>query len=155
MSGSTPLRKLWAGQRSMTDYKWIRRLAETLFPTHQENSRTDAVFKESGAPGDVREGYHENGSEKNMIRKHFVFHGRVQGVGFRYRARQAAETCGCTGWVINEYDGSVTMELQGTEEQIDLVLQEIRQWKYVQVERMDVKQIPVEPGEKRFRTGYY
>jgi len=38
---------------------------------------------------------------------------------------------------------------------IDLVLQEIRQWKYVQVERMDVKQIPVEPGEKRFRTGYY
>ena len=159
MSGSTPLRKLWAGQRSMTDYKWIRRLAETLFPARQENSRTDSLPEESsvpgGAPGNARERYSESGSERSMIRKHFVFHGRVQGVGFRYRARQAAETCGCTGWVINEYDGSVTMELQGTEEQIDLVLQEIRQWKYVQVERMDVKQIPVEPGEKRFRTGYY
>ncbi|MBQ9061375.1 MAG: acylphosphatase [Eubacterium sp.] len=89
-----------------------------------------------------------------MIRKHIVFCGRVQGVGFRYRARFAADHTGCTGWVRNEYDGSVTMEIQGTEEQIDLVLQEIRQWKYVQIERMDVKQIAVDPKEKRFRAGY-
>ena len=50
-----------------------------------------------------------------MIRKRIVFHGWVQGVGFRYRARHAAEHLGATGWVRNEYDGSVTKEIQGTE----------------------------------------
>ena len=44
-----------------------------------------------------------------MIRKHIVFTGQVQGVGFRWRARQAANLYGCTGWCRNERDGSVTM----------------------------------------------
>jgi acylphosphatase len=43
-----------------------------------------------------------------MVRKHIVFYGSVQGVGFRYRARQAAGLVGCTGWVRNEWDGSVS-----------------------------------------------
>lgn len=34
----------------------------------------------------------------NMIRRHITFYGWVQGVGFRYRARHAAELYGCTGW---------------------------------------------------------
>ena len=34
-----------------------------------------------------------------MIRKHMIFHGWVQGVGFRWRARQAADLYDCTGWV--------------------------------------------------------
>ena len=54
-----------------------------------------------------------------MTRKHIVFYGWVQGVGFRYRARLAADLYGCTGWVRNEYDGSVSMEIQGEEENID------------------------------------
>ena len=45
-----------------------------------------------------------------MIRKHIVFYGGVQGVGFRYRACHAADLYGCTGWLRNEYDGSVSME---------------------------------------------
>ena len=57
-----------------------------------------------------------------IIRKHIVFYGQVQGVGFRYRARHAADLYGCTGWVKNEYDGSVTMEIQGLEKQIDQVI---------------------------------
>ena len=48
------------------------------------------------------------------MRKRFVFTGLVQGVRFRYRARHAAEMAGCTGWVKNEYDGSIVMEIQGT-----------------------------------------
>ena len=54
-----------------------------------------------------------------MIRKRFVFSGRVQGVGFRYLTRRAAILTGITGWVRNERDGSVTLEVQGTGEQID------------------------------------
>lgn len=51
--------------------------------------------------------------------KRIVFYGSVQGVGFRWRARHAAEHFGCTGWCRNEWDGTVTMEIQGEEESID------------------------------------
>ena len=63
-----------------------------------------------------------------MLRKHIIFYGWVQGVGFRYRARHAAEMYGCTGWVRNEWDGSVTMEIQGTEDAIDKVILAIETW---------------------------
>ena len=87
-----------------------------------------------------------------MIRKRIVFSGWVQGVGFRYRARHAAELLGATGWVRNEYDGSVTMEIQGTEEQIDGVIQAIERGRYVKIENMDVRTIPVVPHEQEFWT---
>ena len=86
-----------------------------------------------------------------MIRKHIRFWGRVQGVGFRYRAYHAANSVGATGWVRNEYDGSVTMEIQGTEEQIDQVILAIERGRYVEIRNMDVRNIP--PIEERgFRT---
>ena len=56
------------------------------------------------------------------IRQRIQFYGAVQGVGFRYRACHAADAVGATGWVRNEYDGSVLMEIQGTQEQIDSVI---------------------------------
>ena len=34
-------------------------------------------------------------------------------MGFRYRARYAAQSLELTGWVENEDDGSVTLEVQG------------------------------------------
>lgn len=66
-----------------------------------------------------------------MIRRHMTFYGWVQGVGFRYRVRHAADLYGCTGWVRNEWDGSVTMEIQGTEENIDRVILVIEAGRYV------------------------
>ena len=88
----------------------------------------------------------------NMIRKHIVFYGWVQGVGFRYRAKYAAELYGATGWVRNEPDGSVSMEIQGTEEQIDKVITAIEKGSYVRIEHMDVRTIPVDENERGFRT---
>ena len=81
---------------------------------------------------------------KNIIRRHYRFYGAVQGVGFRYRACYYAEAAGAAGWVRNESDGSVSMELQGTEEQIDMVLQTISQSRYIDIRSMDVRNIPVE-----------
>ena len=89
-----------------------------------------------------------------MIRKRIVFTGWVQGVGFRYRARRAADLLGVTGWVRNGYDGSVTMEIQGTEEQIDEVILAIGRGHYVKIENMDIETLPVIPGEHDFRTRY-
>ena len=85
-----------------------------------------------------------------MIRKRISFTGSVQGVGFRYRARHAAELYGCTGWVRNEYDGSVVMEIQGTEEQIDRVILAVERGTFVRIENMEAKSIPIVDDERGF-----
>ena len=87
-----------------------------------------------------------------MVRKHIVFYGSVQGVGFRYRAGPAAERYGCTGWIRNEWDGSVTLEIQGTEEAIDSVIIAIERGTFVRIENMKVKSLPVDEDEWGFRT---
>ncbi len=89
-----------------------------------------------------------------MIRKHFVFYGSVQGVGFRFRAQKAADLAGCTGWVRNDWNGTVTMELQGTEEQIDAVILAIERGRFVRIENMESRVIPVDEEERGFRTEY-
>lgn len=86
-----------------------------------------------------------------MIRKHIRFYGWVQGVGFRWRARHAADLVGAVGWVRNESDGSVSMEIQGTEEEIDRVILMIEQGSYVRIESMDVRTVSTEPDEHGFR----
>ncbi len=89
-----------------------------------------------------------------IIRKRITFYGQVQGVGFRYRARHAAKAAGATGWVRNEYDGSVTMEIQGTESQIDQVIIMIEAGRFVQISYMEASSIPVRDGEYSFYTDY-
>lgn len=49
----------------------------------------------------------------NDVRAHIVIMGRVQGVGFRYFAISWAERLGLTGFVRNNYDGSVETEVEG------------------------------------------
>lgn len=87
-----------------------------------------------------------------MIRRHIIFYGDVQGVGFRFRAYHAATMYGCTGWVRNEYDGSVIMEIQGEEAQIDRVIMAIEHGIYVRIENMDSRDMEVKNGETGFRV---
>jgi acylphosphatase len=87
-----------------------------------------------------------------IIRKEIRFTGRVQGVGFRYRARYAAEGCGVTGWVRNEWDGSVLMEAQGTPRQINEMLKVIHSGPYIHVDRLDYHDIPVQEDERGFHV---
>ena len=87
-----------------------------------------------------------------MIRRRIVFTGQVQGVGFRWRARQAAGLYDCTGWCRNEWDGSVTMEIQGSEEGIDRVIRSIQDGRYVWIQGMEVTEIPTETEERGFGT---
>ena len=51
---------------------------------------------------------------EGTVRRRYSIEGQVQGVGFRYRARYAAQSLELTGWVQNEDDGSVTLEVQGS-----------------------------------------
>lgn len=86
------------------------------------------------------------------VRKHLIFEGLVQGVGFRWRAKQAAAAAGATGWVRNDWDGTVSMELQGSEAQIDRVLQALEQGRYLRIEKIHVRSIPTEENESGFVT---
>ena len=54
------------------------------------------------------------------------FSGRVQGVGFRYTARNIALQYDVRGYVRNLPDGRVELVLEGSEPQIDRVVEELR-----------------------------
>lgn len=87
-----------------------------------------------------------------MIRKHFRFTGRVQGVGFRYRAKYAANGMCITGWVKNEWDGSVEMEAQGTEEAINKMLAMINKSDYIVIDTIETREIPLVEDERSFHV---
>ncbi len=87
-----------------------------------------------------------------MIRKRIVFTGSVQGVGFRWRAKHAAELCRCTGWCRNAWDGSVVMEIQGEQEAIDAVIRAIEAGRYVEITHMEETPLPPVREERSFRT---
>ena len=85
-----------------------------------------------------------------MIRRRIVFFGTVQGVGFRWRARYAAAMYGCTGWCRNEWDGSVTMEIQGTEEAVARVLSALENGRFIEVTRMETYDLEKREDERGF-----
>jgi acylphosphatase len=88
------------------------------------------------------------------VRRRYNFYGRVQGVGFRYKAKYTADSLRLTGWVRNEYDGSVTMEVQGKEEIIDQLILSIKRDRYIDVTDMNVKIISEVEDERTFKTKY-
>ncbi len=66
-----------------------------------------------------------------IVRKHIYFSGQVQGVGFRYRAKNAARANDLTGWVDNLWDGRVEMEVQGELSGIERMIQEIEMGSFI------------------------
>lgn len=89
------------------------------------------------------------------IRRHYIFYGDVQGVGFRYRAKYAAEQLGLTGWVENEDDGSVEMEIQGKPEVIDGIFPILNQNDWIRITDMRVRQIPINVWDTGFHVRGY
>lgn len=85
-----------------------------------------------------------------IIRKHLIFSGSVQGVGFRWRAMQTAKAVGVTGWVRNDRSGAVSMELQGSEAQIDLMIQTLDRAPWIRIDGINARTIPVDPDERVF-----
>ncbi len=93
--------------------------------------------------------------ERDLIREHIIFRGRVQGVGFRYQAMYASRTYGATGWVENLPDGSVEMEAQGTPAAIGKVLTHLRSGHWIRIDDMEVEEIPLVNGERGFDVRGY
>ena len=78
----------------------------------------------------------------SAIRRRWRFTGTVQGVGFRYYARAAALHLGLTGWVANNWDGSVTLEA--------LVPLIERSNRWARIENVEVTTLPVKEHEYGF-----
>ncbi len=90
----------------------------------------------------------------SIVRYKMVFSGRVQGVGFRYKASHVASQYRLTGYVKNEYDGSVTVEIQGTEQEIYMFLKSLSQDRYIDIYDLSKEHIPVEEDERSFIIQY-
>ena len=84
------------------------------------------------------------------IRQSFAFYGRVQGVGFRYKLYHLAERYGVTGWVRNEYDGSVIAQMQGQPQALDIILQSLENDRYIEITRVCRNSLPLRDDERRF-----
>jgi len=74
-----------------------------------------------------------------MVRAHLLITGIVQGVGYRWSCRRAAQGIGVTGWVRNLPDGRVEAVAQGTREQVEQLIK----WCYRGPEEARVSDIAV------------
>lgn len=62
-----------------------------------------------------------------MQEAQILFEGRVQGVGFRYRALRTLEPMALPGYVRNLRDGRVELVLQGASAEIEGAVDQLRQ----------------------------
>ena len=76
--------------------------------------------------------------------------GSVQAVGFRYYTRKAAKRLGLVGWVRNDPEGTVTVQAEGSREQLDKLIEALERGPIAaEVEEVDVRW---EPATGRFDT---
>ena len=81
--------------------------------------------------------------------------GRVQGVGFRYYARQYAGALGINGYVKNLYDGRVEVVAEGEKELVDRFIAALRRGpSFGNVEHVEIKSLPYENSYSTFSVEY-
>ncbi len=89
-----------------------------------------------------------------MERREIRFTGRVQGVGFRATARSIAARHAVTGWVRNEPDGSVLMQIQGAPAEIDRTLDELNRAMHRNIAAAESVPRPVIQSEPAFEVRF-
>ena len=87
-------------------------------------------------------------------RRKYLFKGRVQGVGFRFRCFSIANELKLTGFVKNEYDGSVSMEVQGEGMQIERMIEKLYQQPFIEIEQIHYHLLSIKENEKSFEIRY-
>ena len=86
-----------------------------------------------------------------LVRRRLRIEGRVQGVGFRWFTRGAAEDLGLVGWVRNEADGSVLCEVQGSVDAVTALQRAVEGGpRFARVDRVSVQDVAIEAGAAGF-----
>ena len=86
-----------------------------------------------------------------MERRKYLFKGRVQGVGFRFRCFSIANELKLTGFV---NDGSVSMEVQGEGMQIERMIEKLYQQPFIEIEQIHYHLLNIKEYEKSFEIRY-
>jgi len=102
---------------------------------------TPAVSVPDGAPGP-------------RVRRRFRFSGLVQGVGFRYEAQRIASQLDLVGWVRNQSDGSVVVEVEGAANYVEAFLLAVEAVPRFDITDIRTEDLPPSRAETAFRIRY-
>lgn len=86
--------------------------------------------------------------------RHIVFTGRVQGVGFRFTAFSMANRHRLTGQVRNLADGAVEMIAQGTADDIDNCIRDIKEAFDDYIRDTEIEEVTFDPQYKDFKITF-
>ena len=75
-------------------------------------------------------------------RAHIMYSGMVQGVGFRWTARETAHDLAVSGWVRNLRDGSVEIEAEADEEVLEYFMRQIKKHFSSYIRKVTIEWIP-------------
>lgn len=90
-----------------------------------------------------------------MRRRAITVIGRVQGVGFRYFTYDNARKYSLTGWVRNNTEGGVAIEVQGPAQSLDAFIAEINEGPALaRVRELQIVDMPLSDGEEGFEVRY-
>ena len=93
--------------------------------------------------------------EKEEKRLSILVTGRVQGVGYRFFAKEASDMYGINGWVRNCFNGSVELEAQGNSELLKQFIKELKKGPMMgHVSDIQSREIVLVEGEKLFSVRY-
>jgi len=88
----------------------------------------------------LRDGFLKNISSPDcsiIMRKKIIFQGEVQGIGFRYSVKMLAEKFNVFGWVENSNDGSVKLVAEGVEENIEKLINNLKDYFQDNIENIE------------------
>lgn len=86
----------------------------------------------------------------DLVRRGYIFAGRVQHVGFRLEVEQLAKRLGLTGWIKNCNNGEVEMEIQGPEERIEFLVDFMSNLKRIKINKCEMREEPAVSIEQMF-----
>ncbi|UCE99614.1 MAG: acylphosphatase [Planctomycetota bacterium] len=86
--------------------------------------------------------------------KHIIFTGRVQGVGFRFTAHSIANRYRLAGFVRNLSDGTVEMFAQGSAEDIDDCIADMKENFSGYIRETKIEEIPCDVQYKDFNIRF-
>ena len=85
-----------------------------------------------------------------IVRRHYLFYGRVQCVGFRFKTFQRATELGLTGWVRNLPNGSVEACIQGQKAKVVDLLYDLKHDRFIKIESIRVEELKALDNETEF-----
>jgi acylphosphatase len=91
----------------------------------------------------------------NPIRRHVIYHGRVQGVCFRMISHELSHNFQVVGYVRNLPNGTVEVEAEGEPAEVDRFLAAIATEFKQNISNADIRALPPAGAEGAFRITYW